>query len=364
MEARNFFIDTQSRGFVASPNASVPASDPIFYQEDVESINLYFLRPTGDPAAQYDYVDYSANTVKFAVGTTTPSAFQLTWSAISTGVTIAITTLTDGGAGANEVQKLTLSQVPVSGGFALVMPSRNVTVSSVSAGVFTAANHGLFDGQSVGITGFSFTGSTMINGGSYFVINRTGDTFSLANTSTATTGLTGSTTSGGGTAALGEITTPSIAYNATPSDVEQAFVSAGLTINGAPQIAVSGSAGKSYTLAFGGGCQRINYAPLTVAANTLAAAPGLAANVNFNTVAISSLISAGTTAVIMEVEVSDGAKRHSYQQAATLANDIISSSSPITSIVNATTNFSLNSQNGSVWNITIDNDGNLTASKV
>jgi hypothetical protein len=262
------------------------------------------------------------------------------------------------------VQKISFSKVPASGGFAIVMPSRNVTVSSISANVFSAANHGLFNAQTVTVTGFSFTGSSVANGSSYFVINRTNDSFSLANSSDATTPLTASVTSGGGTVTLPEITTPSVAYNASPADVEQAFVDAGLNIGGAPQIVVSGTAGKDYTLAFNGGCQRINYDPVTLAANTLAAAPGMSANVNFNTTAISALIDAGTSAVTLEVEVSDGTKRHTYQTTASLANDIISSSSPITAIVNATTNFSLNSADGSTWNITIDNNGLLTASKV
>lgn len=363
MNARAFYIDTESRRFVNGIFGGALAA-PTFFQEDVEAITLYFLKAANTNTSQLDYADYSANTVKFAVGTTTPAALQLTWSAVATGVTVSVTTLTNGGTGSNEVQKISLSQVPISGGFAIVMPSRNVTVSTVSAGIFTSANHGLFDGQSVTITGFSFTGSSVSNGGSYFIINRTGDTFSLANTSNATTALTASTTSGGGTVTLPEVTTSAVGYNAQPREVQDAFVGAGFTVNGAPQIAVSGTAGKEYTLAFGGGCQRINYSPVTIAANTLAAAPGLSANVNFNTTAISSLIDAGTTAVTIEVEVSDGTKRHTYQTGAVLSNDIISSSSPITSIVNTTTNFSLNSQDGSTWNITIDNNGVLTASKV
>lgn len=364
MQARKFYIDTQRRAFVASAESTLSAETTNFFSEDIESIELYFLQPTGSAVRPYDYLDYSSNTVKFALGTTTPAAFQLTWTALSTAVTATITTLVSGGAGANEVQKISFSKVPASGGFSIVMPSRNVTVSSVSANVFTAADHGLFNAQSVTVTGFSFTSSSVANGGSYFVINRTKDTFSLAGSASTTTPLAASVTSGGGTVTLPEITTPSLAYNATPEQVQQAFVDAGFSVGQAPQIVVSGTTGKDYTLAFNGGCQRINYDPVTLAANTLAAAPGMSANVNFNTTAISSLIDAGTSAVTLEVEVSDGTKRHTYQTAAAISNDIISSSSPITAIVNATTNFSLNSQDGSTWNITIDNNGLLTASKV
>lgn len=360
MNSRAFYLNTETRQFVGSTYGAV-LSAPTFFEEDVESITLYFLEPRADsPTLQY--VDYSANSVKFAVGTTTPAALQITWSAISTGVTVSVTTMTNGGAGSNEVQKITLSQKPISGGFAIVMPSRNVTVSSVSAGVFTAANHGLFNGQSVTITGFSFTGSTLANGSSYFIVNRSNDTFSLAATTAATTGLTGSTTSGGGTAILPEITTPSVSFESTPTAVQQAFVDAGFAISGAPQISVTGTVGKEYVLNFGGGCQRINFAPVTIAANTLAAAPGLSANVNFNTAGISALIAAGTTNVTMEVEVSDGTKRHTYQSAAVLGNDIITSSS-VTPLINAGSSFQLVSQDNSMWTISVDNDGILTAQK-
>jgi len=323
MQSRKFYLDTESRSFVASASSTLPASSPTFFQSDVESIELYFLTRNagGDPV--YSYADYSSNTIKFAVGTTTPAALQITWSAISTGLTVSVTTLTNGGTGSNEVQKITLSKVPASGGFAIVMPARNVTVSSVSANVFTAANHGLFDGQSVTITGFSFTGSSVANGGSYFIINRTGDTFSLASTSTATTGATAAVTSGGGTVTLPEITTPSLNFDASATEVQQAFIDAGFSIGGAAQIAVTGTAGKEYTLNFAGGCQRINYDPVTIAANTLAAAPGMSANVDFNVSGITALVAAGTTSVTMEVEVSDGTKKHTYQASALLSDDLI-----------------------------------------
>lgn len=323
MQARKFYIDTQARKFVASAESTLPPSSINFFSEDIESIELYFLEPTNSATRPFSYLDYSANTIKFALGTTTPAALQLTWSALSTSLTSTITTLVTGGSGTNEVQKISFSKVPASGGFAIVMPSRNVTVSSVSSSVFAAANHGLFNAQTVSITGFSFTGSSVANGSSYFIINRTNDSFSLANSSDTTTPLTAVVTSGGGTVTLPEITTPSLNYDASPADVQQAFVDAGIAIGNAPQIAVTGTTGKDFTLAFNGGCQRINYDQVTLAANTLAAAPGMSANVSLNTAAITALVAAGTTNIKLEVEVSDGTKKHTYQTAATLADEII-----------------------------------------
>jgi hypothetical protein len=83
----------------------LPLPDPLFFDEDVEGIELYFLEPTNNADAPYRYLDYSANTVKFAVGTTTPAALQLTWSTIASTVTATITSLVTGGSGSNEQQR-------------------------------------------------------------------------------------------------------------------------------------------------------------------------------------------------------------------------------------------------------------------
>jgi hypothetical protein len=49
----------------------------------------------------------------------------------------------------------------------------------------------------------------------------------------------------------------------------------------------------------------------------------VSANLSLATTGISTLLAAGTTAVTLEVEVSDGTKKHTYQTSATLANGII-----------------------------------------
>jgi hypothetical protein len=79
MEPRRFYLDTAKRAFVASPDATIPAPSNVFFREDVESIELYFLKPTNNAAQPYSYRDYSANTVKLAVGVTAPAALQTTW---------------------------------------------------------------------------------------------------------------------------------------------------------------------------------------------------------------------------------------------------------------------------------------------
>ena len=362
MQARKFYLDTQTRTFVASPESTLSAGEPIFFDEDVESIELYFLEPTGNFEAPYRYLDYSSNSVKTAVGTTTPAALQLTWSALTTAVTATITSLVTGGSGSNEQQRITLSPQPASGGFALQLPSRNVTVSSVSANIFTAADHGLYAGQSVSLTAFSLTNSAVANGSSYFVIRNSKDTFSLASTASSTTALTAEVTSGGGTVTLPAITTGQLAYNASPADMQAALVAAGLTINNAPQILVTGTTGKEYVLTYANGSANRDYANVTIVGSTLLGPSGLFANLNLATNEIAALVAAAATGVKLEVEVSDGTKRQTYQRPVILSSDIVSSASPAP-VPSGSTSFSLLSPDMSQWLISIDNDGILTATK-
>jgi hypothetical protein len=362
VEARKFYLDTQRRAFVSSPGSTLDASAPLFFDEDVEAVELFFLRPTGDLNTPYEFLDYSSNTVKFAVGTTTPAALQASWTALSTTVTVAVTSLVTGGSGTDEQQRVTLSQPPITGGFALQLPSRNVTVSSVSANVFTAADHGLYSGQSVSLTAFSFTNSVVANGSSYFVIRNSKDTFSLASTASSTTGLTASVTSGGGTVSLPAVTTGQLRHSATPLEVQAALVAAGLSINGAPQILATGSAGREYVLTFANGSANRDYANVSIVGSTLLAAAGLQANVTFATNEIAALVAAGTTTAKLEIEVSGGGKRQTYQTSCTLSADIVSSASP-TPIPVGSSGYNMIAGNGDVYTITIDNDGVLTATK-
>jgi hypothetical protein len=362
MQARKFYLDTQSRSLVSSAESTLAAAEPIFFDEDVESIELFFLEPTGDGNAPYRYLDYSSNTVKFAVGTTTPAALQLTWLAITSAVTATITSLVTGGSGSNEQQRITLSPKPVSGGFALQLPSRSVTVSSVSANVFTAADHGLYSGQNVSLTAFSFTASSVANGSSYFVIRNSKDAFSLASVASSTTGLTAAVTSGGGTVTLPAATTGQLAYNASAGEVQSALVAAGLTVDNAAQILVTGTAGQEYILTYANGSANRDYDNATIVGSTLIGPYGLTADVSFATAEVAALVAAGTTAVKMEIEVSASGRRQTYQKGVTLSADVIASVTTAPTSINSSS-FTILAPDSSVWTVTIDNDGILTATK-
>lgn len=359
VEPRRFFLDTQARSFVAAPSNTLAASSPLFFEEDVESIELYFLKPTGNFSSPYDYLDYSSNTVKFAVGTTTPAALQASWSALPTTCTASVTTLTDGGGGSNEVQKITFSTLPATGSFSLTLPARAVTVSAVSAGIFTAVNHGLLDGQSATLSAFTISGSTFANQ-AYYITERTPDTFRIANTAGGSA-IAAEVTSGGGTATLPAITTGQIASNATATTVQDAFISAGIAVNSAPQINASGNFSSGFILTFTNTQANINFDPVVVG-STLAAAPGLSATVNFATAEVAALIAAGTTSAQLEVEVAGAGLRQTYQTSVSLAGDIITSSSPAPVPVGSTS-FALLAPDSSQWVVSIDNDGTLSATK-
>lgn len=366
MQARRFFLDTQSRQFVGGFDRTFLSSAPAFFEEDVESIELYFLQPTGDPVAPYTALDYSANTVKLAVGLTAPAALQTSWTAVSTAITASITSVTNGGGGTNEVQRLTFSgQQPTSGGIFLTLPSRAVTVSSVAAGVFTASNHGLLDGQAVALSSFTISGSTFANS-TYIVRDRTPNTFKI----TATAGgdaIAAAVTSGGGTATLPSISTPVVpASELTASALQAAFFDAGLQLNGQPQVLVSGSYLTGFNISFTNSQGGINFDNLAVS-STLAAAAGLTGNLSFNTSEVAALIAAGTTSNLrMEVEVSDGTRRQTYATAAAISNDIIVTSSPAPLPPGGApyTTLTLTDGAGGNWALSVDANGVVTTTKL
>jgi hypothetical protein len=365
MEARRFFLDTANRSFVSSPDFGLPTAGGAFFDEDVESIELYFLKPTGDANSPYSYADYSGNTVKLAVGVTAPAALQTSWSAVSPTITASITTLTTGGGGTNEVQQISFSgNRPVRGGLFFTLPARSVTVTTVSAGVFAASSHGLLDNQPVTLSAFTISGSTFSNS-TYYVRDRTLDTFKISATPGASA-IAAVVTSGGGTATLPQISTNVLAHNQiTASAIERAFVDAGIVLASQPQILVSGSYADGFTVTFANSQGSINFPTMQVA-STLAAARGLAANVSFNTTEVGAILAAGKgNECRMEVEVSSGGVRQTYSQAATISSDIIASTSPAPLPVGGTTavvNFTDGS--GGTWALSVDANGIVTTTKL
>lgn len=356
LQPRRIFVDVQNRTFVSSPNSNLPSADPTWIDEDVESVEIYALKPINDPAQPYEFLDLSGATVKFAVGTTTPAALQTTWTSIATSVTVTNTEVQEGGTFGgtlDEIQKLTWSgAVPVQGSFALAFPYRDITYNStVGSAIYTASHHGLYNGRTVTIGSQDYT-----------VINAGQSSFSIAAIGSSTAITAGST--GTGTASVPTIVTPAIAYDASVAEIQQAIVDAGFVLNGIPQIVVSGQNGKELLFQFTGRSGRRSYSPILLYGNTLAGAPGVKANVSYNTNEIAALVAAGTTAVTMEVEISEGAVRQTFRQSATLSSDLISSTSPVPAPGNTATSFNMQSQDGTIYTVSVTNDGELMLAEV
>lgn len=335
--------------------------DTAFFSEDVESIELFFLRPTGNLSVPFEFLDYSGNTVKAAVGITAPAALQTTWTPASTAVTASVTTIVAGGVGSNEVQRLTFTgREPAFGSVSFTLPARSVAVSAVEAGVFTASQHGLLNGQAVALSAFAISGGTFSNS-NVFITQRTADTFRIASVASGTF-IPAQVTSGGGFATLQAITTPSTSQ-ITAESLQQLFVAAGLQVLGIAQIVIGGSLPQGFEITFANSQSNINF-DLLIVSSSLSAAPALQANLSFNTTEVAALIAAGAARNLrFEVEVFDGSRRQTYTSAAAISSDIIKSTTPSPIPSGAAVSFDLLSPNSSVFTITIDNDGTLTAAK-
>jgi hypothetical protein len=317
MQARKLYLDTGSRTFVAEPTSTLPAAGLTVFREDVEDIELYFLEPTGDFSAPYRYLNYSTLTANFALGTTTPATTVTSFTALTTTVTITASVAITGGSGVTEIQRVQMSPAPATGYYSLSLPTRNITVSSVSSSVFVAAYHALLDGQSVTLTGFS-SPTGFSNGSVYFVRDRSRDGFKIA-TAAGGTAITASASSGG-TAVLPAYITAPLPAGTGPAEIAAALASAAgsatqeITVIGTPD---------DYLLTYGGAYAGADMPTVAITASTILGAPGLLGTLNLNTAAITALVAAGTTDVLMEVEISNATKRQTFQSTATLSADII-----------------------------------------
>jgi hypothetical protein len=362
MVPRKLFINPEERTIGDGAPAALASSSSLFFNEDVEQIELYFFQYKSATSQEVEYLDYSANTVKVAIGVTAPAAIQTSWSAASTAVTASVTVLQAGNSSNSEVQQVSFSPAPQVGSFSLSFPSRNIAVSSITASnLFASSPHGLLDNQSITLTGFTAP-SGFSNGNAFFVRDRTSNSFRLANTPLGSA-LTLSASSGG-TAVLAAARTGLIAAEATEAQIQQAVDGAGLVVSGQSQVSVEGSA-NSFKLRYGGFMGLMDMPSVEVAENTLGASPHLQANLSLNTQNVETLLSEGQgDNCKLEIEIADGGLRQTYQVPVTISSDIISSSSPAPlPAITPASSFNLTAPNSDVWNVTIDNNGILTATK-
>lgn len=360
----------QNRTFVSSPSNNLPTVDPAWVDEDVESVEIYALRPTGDSVTPFAYVDLSSATVKFAIGTTTPAALATSFTAISRVVITTVSRvqagLTVGPAGVDEIQKVVFTgALPVQGAFALFGFAAGTSVSMLAT-VVRATNHGLFNGDNVYFTGTIGGQAGGVNTASsaiYIVSNSTQSTFQLTFPGSEDP-IGSSTTDLTATIVRNSVGTLPIPYSASIAEIQESINQLGFVLNDVPQIAVSGVAGEEIVFTFRGRCGGRAYDLLAVNSSTLLGAPGVGTNVSYNTDEIAALVAAGTTAVTLEIEISKGAARQTFRQPATLSPDLISSTSPSPLPANVSTTFDLQSPDGSVFTFTVTNDGELSIAEI
>lgn len=289
-----------------------------------------------------------------------PAVLQTSWTPLTTAITPSVTTVVNGGAGTNEVQNITFPTTPDEGSFAITLPARNIAISTVSANVFTSVNHGLYDGQSVTLTAFTIS-SGFSNGSQYFITARTKDTFRIAATQGGA--ALAVSASSGGTAQLPAVVVGPLRHNASATEVTQAFIASGFAIGGSPQIVCTATPGREYRLTFGGGSANINFDPVTIISD-LRILPALEANVSFNTFGVRDAIERGDSNLVMEVEVlSDGARK-TYRTSASFSPDLLVDAAFAPVAVPFNSSFTMQSADSSLWSISIDNDGVLTATKI
>jgi len=357
MQPRRFFLNAATRSFVATPAVGVSAADAAFFDEDVEAVELYFVEPSDSPLVPVRYLDYSANTVKLAVGITAPAVLQTSWSAASTTITASITSIQTGSGSANAIQRLSFSgRPPSAGSVSLTLGAVEIDGDSIAANRIFVLDFGeIFENRPVQLDGFDE------RNGTFYMVNAARGSFQIANSPNGEPlAISGDI---GDIFALA-VTIPAVTTLTTDS-IRNAITAAGIVSEGGrPLIEVSGSYSTGFTFEFVD-LLGTSSKPTIAVTSTLAAAPALAANLSFNTNEVAALITAGTTSNLrMEVEVSDGTLRQTYATTASIADDIITSTSPQPVPVGGTVS-SLNFTDGSggTWTVTVDPNGVLTATK-
>lgn len=241
----------------------------------------------------------------------TPAVYQDSWTDLSTTVTATIATTVTGTGTANEVQRLSFTQIPFAGAYSLTFPATAFTVSStVTDGVFiTTVTHGLALNQPVTITGFDTTITGYTRASTYYVKTIPEVTqFTVAATAGGTliTGSATVVTDSGIIDTFARQTAP-ISANASAADVQSALQA--LDSIGSGGVIVTGILGEYYDITFSGAKGYADQPTLTVQ-NSTTAKPGKTADVNFATFALRDLLGNDTSVDLdLEIEITESGAR-------------------------------------------------------
>ena len=366
--ARALYLDVEQGRFVSGLDSGLQPSLDLFFQGDNAPYELYFLRRATSvpPSSLYEPIDYSARSIKFAIGAPPPDGgtayvAQNTWTNTTPTVAASVARTVTGGASANEQQTLTFVPPAYEGGFVLTVPMRSITVTGVTAGVFTTSdNHGLAVLEPFTLTGFT-TPTGFSNGTTLFVAALAAPNALFAASTPTTTAITSYTANSGGTIRTITSSSSLLAARATSSQVQSALEQ--VPSIGASNVSVVATPGSSYRIVYQGSKAQTPLAVPTVAA-TLTPIFGKTATINFSTTTLLNAISASASIEsVLEIESTNGSEVETLCQVPiTLTNDIIEagSVSPVTAGI---TSFTLLDPASAAWVISIDADGILTATK-
>jgi len=356
MSVFTLLIDVDAKQIMSNRFGGI-GSLPKFDRGDSPSFEIGFLKYNG---IQYDFVDYSASSIKFGIGanaaTPTEGQFRLTWNGVtSNAITYNSTTA--------EIQTA-------------LAPAVSATVATISgvdsAWLITMTTQGVFAGTTAGLGGDAFNlypeSSVLINTArqpSQNVSMRQivrllqspaafqdswsnspitgGATLTLAQEGSATQSETysleidDSVYAGQYNLIFGNQTV-GVSFNATAEQIQSELskltsIGTYLDANGItrPNIRVSGDNGK-YGIAFVGGLAQTNITTaLAVNDSALFRPPYKTSVVTLGTSQIENLLNSGVTGLSLEVEVIQSGKSNTVLRTAVTfnQNDLISTGSAV-----------------------------------
>lgn len=365
--ARRLYLDTVNGRFVQGLNSTIPVTLDNLFQNDAATYELYFLRPDPTGAFVYEAQDFAAKSVKLHIAPPAPSTAtayvaQNTWTDLPATVTASVTRTITGGTTANEQQTLAFTPEAQSGTFSLTIPSRTVTIADITGGTFTTSGgHGLANFEPFTITGLSSPTGGLANGQSLFVASVLNAGQFTATPTANGIGVTAFAASSGTLSTL-TASTRLLPARAAAADVQTALEA--LPSVAAGNVLVLGIPGSEYRIGYQGQKSQVQLPVATVAAS-LTPVFGKTATINFATAELAAAISASASIeAALEIEVTEGSTVETLlQTGVTLRNDIITTAGALPSAVSPSTSFLLTSPDESVWSVSIDDDGTLSATK-
>jgi hypothetical protein len=391
--ARQLYLDVENQSFVRDPKSGAPVSLANLFEGDLEDYELYFVRPGDNGAPPYSFVNKQDSSVKLHIGppppiSASPYVAQATWTNIAswiTGITASVTRTASGGISVNEQQKIVLDPAPESGSFNITFPQRTLAItafsatetfgpllidSSVTAAVFrTATPHGLVNGDSIVLSGFNAPVG-FDNDVIYPAARYSEDTFGIlplafraaSSISGAQITVLPQTTASIDVRDLNALAIKIILENTPSSNANSGNFGVFVGFTGA----LVAPASVIIVITYQGLKGRASFPLLMLDGQNLNRRFGKTASLNFNTVELATALSGRATLdAVLEVETSEGGKIDTVaQMPVVLKQDIIKSGTPSpVSTISGSTSFNILSPDASVWTITIDDNGILTATK-